>query len=321
MTRLPSVIASSVIRSAHQGQSHGGLYLVDLETEETRQVVDWNDKSINWEGRGMDRGLRGIAFHNDNILIAASDEVFIYNTDFNILDSFRNRYLKHCHEICVFGDRLFLTSTGFDCVLEYDLVNGRFVSGQVIRADSRNPAKPDSREIRHSVFDPNGDNGPPPGDFLHINNVHYEEGNLYISALRLPVLLVLDDQGLKVCAPILTNTHNSRPLPGGRIVMNSTGANKVIITDFDGAHEMAFDIPFYDEGDLLNTHLPKDHARQGFARGLCLWGDDLIICGSSPATITVNSCSKGGRIKSINLSMDIRNAIHGLEVWPFNFTA
>lgn len=59
--KLPTVIASSVIRTSSQGESHGGLYLVDLETGSFEQVLDWNDGSISWEGRGAERGLRGIA--------------------------------------------------------------------------------------------------------------------------------------------------------------------------------------------------------------------------------------------------------------------
>ena len=63
-TRLPKLIATSVVRGSQQGESHGGIYLIDLESAAFEQVVDWNDASINWEGRGMDRGLRGIAFHD-----------------------------------------------------------------------------------------------------------------------------------------------------------------------------------------------------------------------------------------------------------------
>ena len=39
MDKLPTVIATSVVRSAHQGESHGGVYLVDLETGETSRKV------------------------------------------------------------------------------------------------------------------------------------------------------------------------------------------------------------------------------------------------------------------------------------------
>jgi len=93
MPQLPKVIASSVIRSAHQGQSHGGVYIVDLETDDSCQVVDWNDQSITWEGRGLDRGLRSIACHKKTLYLAASDEIFVYTPDFSMVSSFKNRYL------------------------------------------------------------------------------------------------------------------------------------------------------------------------------------------------------------------------------------
>ena len=78
MQRLPTVITTSVIRSAHQGESHGGIYLVDLESGTATQKTDWNNCDIDWEGRGGDRGLRGIAFHGQDIYVAASDEIIIY---------------------------------------------------------------------------------------------------------------------------------------------------------------------------------------------------------------------------------------------------
>src|SRR5712691_9583159 len=72
MARLPTVVASSVIRASQQGESHGGVYLVDLEHRSWRQMIDWNDPAISWEGRGWDRGLRGIAFHAGHVYLAAS---------------------------------------------------------------------------------------------------------------------------------------------------------------------------------------------------------------------------------------------------------
>jgi len=79
MDKLPRVIATSVVRSAHQGESHGGVYLIDLNSGQYDQVIDWNDESINWEGRGGDRGLRGIAFHNNRVFLAVSNEIFVYD--------------------------------------------------------------------------------------------------------------------------------------------------------------------------------------------------------------------------------------------------
>src|SRR5262245_52119288 len=110
---LPRVVLSSVVRSSHQGESHGGVYLVDFGTRDVEQVLDWDDPSISWEGRGADRGLRGIAFRTDRVYLAASDEIFVYDSSFRMQGSFRNSYLKHCHEIAVDGDRLLATSTGY----------------------------------------------------------------------------------------------------------------------------------------------------------------------------------------------------------------
>ena len=123
---LPKLIATSVVRGSQQGESHGGVFTIDFEKQSVEQHVDWNTGSINFEGRGADRGLRGIAFDEDDIYIAASDELFSYNRDFHTQGAWRNRYLKHCHEICRRDRTLFLTSTGFDSLLAFDLDQQQF---------------------------------------------------------------------------------------------------------------------------------------------------------------------------------------------------
>ena len=95
------LVATSVVRGSHQGESHGGVYLIDLDSREVRQTLDWNKADIDWQGRGWDRGLRGIAFDGETVYIAASDELFAYTPDFRLIGSWRNPYLKHCHEISV----------------------------------------------------------------------------------------------------------------------------------------------------------------------------------------------------------------------------
>ncbi len=59
-------------------------------------------------------------------------------------------------------------------------------------------------------------------------------------------------------------------------------------------------------------------ARQGFARGLCVLNDTLVAGGSSPSTVTVYDLRANELLLSVNLTRDIRNAIHGLAVWPFD---
>ena len=94
-TELPKLIATSVVRGSQQGESHGGVFTIDFARQSVEQHVDWNTGEIDFEGRGADRGLRGICFDEDDIYIAASDELFCYNREFEVQHSWRNPYLKH----------------------------------------------------------------------------------------------------------------------------------------------------------------------------------------------------------------------------------
>ena len=135
---MTTLIATSVVRGSQQGESHGGVFTIDFNEQVCRQHVDWNTGEIDFAGRGADRGLRGIEFDGDNIWIAASDELFCYDRAFNIRGSFRNRYLKHCHEISRIERTVFLTSTGFDSLLAFDLARGRIaVENHLLDQDRR----------------------------------------------------------------------------------------------------------------------------------------------------------------------------------------
>jgi len=123
MTRL---ITTSVVRGSKQGESHGGVYLVDLADQQVVQVLDWNTMDIDWRGRGADRGLRGIAIHDRTVFIAASDELMAFDPGFRLTGSWRNPYLKHCHEISIHQNQVFLTSTGNDSILAFDIGKKQF---------------------------------------------------------------------------------------------------------------------------------------------------------------------------------------------------
>jgi hypothetical protein len=315
--RYPTVVFSSVVRSTNKGESHGGLYLADLATNRTVQVLDWSDTSIDWEGRGGDRGLRGIAFHGGDMFIAASDEIFVYDATFRLQRSFRNRYLKRCHEIAVAGDRLYITSTGFDSVLEYDLEASSFVRGHCLRYAPRWRRR---RKLhlrprpRYFAFDPMGDEGPTAGDTCHINNVAHENGAMYVSGTGLGHLWRIAD-GLERYSRVPYGSHNARPFRGG-VLFNHTATDRIAFASRNGRIMRWFPVTTYDERLLVRSDLPSDRARPWFARGLAVLGD-LVIGGSSPGTVTLYGFEEGRTLRSLNVSMDVRNAIHGLEVWPF----
>lgn len=326
---LPSVLMTDVIRSTKQGDSHGGAYLVDLERYTHRKVLDWNTVNINWEGRGEGRGLRGIAFHRGLVYIAASDEIFVFDQGFKLLRSFKNRYLRHTHETFLDADTLYLSSTAFDSVLAMELPSGRFTKGWCIRFYP-DPANPQAKKLVMHAFDPNGPDsteggaGPPRGDTCHINHVWKRGGDLFASGTSLERLLVIDGPARGVFAPIPTWTHNARPLDltpwggsGEGVIYNSTAGDRLVIADRSGRPLEAFDAVRYDPSRLTFSAVPDDHARQGFLRGLITMGD-LAIAGSSPSTVSLYQHGKGpGPVRSVNVSLDVRNAPHGLAVWPF----
>ena len=169
---MTTLIATSVVRGSRQGESHGGVYLLDLEQEKAALAIDWNTADIDWQGRGWDRGLRGISFDGDRVFIAASDELFEYSPDFELVASYRSPFLKHCHEIVRYERRLFLTSTAYDSILGFDLDNNRFTWGLNISAQAD--------EFLATPFNPVGQRGPAPKNKLHLNNVFCDEKGMYI---------------------------------------------------------------------------------------------------------------------------------------------
>ncbi len=81
-----------------------------------------------------------------------------------------------------------------------------------------------------------------------------------------------------------------------------------------------FPVPRYPESELTQTDLDDSRiARQAFGRGLCLVDRHLVAAGSSPSTIALHDLSQRKTLAAVNLTMDVRNAIHGLEVWPFDW--
>lgn len=327
--RLPKVLLTDVVRSTHKGDSHGGVYLIDLETDEVRKVIDWNDSDIDWDGRGGGRGLRGITFWNDLIVMAASDEIFLFDRDFKRVGSHRNPYLGLCHEIWLEGDRLWLTSTLYDAILELDLVTGRFVSGFCIRINLP-PVAPGAPlppmrfdQIIFRRFDPSEPGGPVRADTTHINNITRRDGVCYVSGVRLPVLVAVGEQGRpQPYARIPVWTHNAQPWRDG-VIYNSTGEDKVCFASREGQVRSGVEVLKRDPATLTNTGLSRDVARANFGRGLVPWSGDperpgLLIGGSSPSTVSVYDMDAGVRVKSITFGNDVRNAPHGLALWPFD---
>jgi hypothetical protein len=306
---IPPLVATSVVRGSQQGESHGGVFLIEPASRSVRQLLDWDSADIDWTGRGWDRGLRGIAFYGDEVYIAASDELFVYDPGFRTRRSFRNPYLKHCHEIHVHRDVLYMTSTGFDSILAFDLQAQLFSFGiHIAKTDGAWHAR---------RFDPNDAAGPRPSNLLHLNNIRCDDQGLIMSGLRTRGIVGLGaEMHLVQHVELPPGVHNARLFADG-VLFNDTAADYLRYVTRDG-QERRFPFPKYDPAEIEFAGVDDSKlARQGFGRGLCIIDERLVAAGSSPSTVSVFDLVSGQRVFSVNFSMDIRNAIHGLEVWPF----
>ena len=306
--QLPKLIATSVVRGSQKGQSHGGVYLIDFEAQRVEQKIDWNTGDIDFTGRGWDRGLRGIEFTDDAVWIAASDELFCYTPEFELIDSYRNEYLRHCHEICRRDHLLFLTSTGFDSILVFDLLQKDFTWGLYL---SKN-----GNEWVAQRFDPRSRGGPAFVNSYHLNMVRVDADGVSFSGLNTQALLALSaDMTVSEICNLPRGCHNAMPFNEG-ILLNDTGSDVVRYVSRSGGG-VAVPVPTFSTEELEFQGVDDSRiARQGFGRGLCVINERLVAAGSSPSTIAIIDLVEGKRLSAVNLTMDIRNAIHGLECWP-----
>jgi hypothetical protein len=308
--KLPKLIATSVVRGDRRGGSHGGVYTVDFDNQEVEHRFNWNTSEIDLEGRSGDRGLRGIAFSDEDILIVGSDELFRYDRSFKIKTVSKNPYLDDCQEICRYEQTVFLASAGFDSLLAFDLDEKKFVWGfHLVRQYD---------QWAGHTFDPRTGAGPKAVNEYQINMVHVDATGIYFSGSRTRALLHLDKkmQVSEICS-LPAGVHNARPFRDG-ILFNDSASNCVRYAGRDG-DDLAFEITTYDEAKIKFSEIDDaDIARQGFGRGLCPVGDRFVAGGSSPSTISLYDFESGQKVGSVNLTMDIRNAIHGLEPWPYD---
>ena len=309
---LPKLLATSVVRGSEKGQSHGGVYLIDFASQTVEQKIDWNTSEIDFTGRGWDRGLRGIEFTEDAVWIAASDELFCYTPDFELIASYRNPYLRHCHEICRRDQLLFLTSTGFDSILVFHLESREFIWGLYV---SKN-----GRQWVGQRFDPRSKGGPPFANNYHLNMVMVDGDGVYFSGLNTEALLALSStMDISEYCSLPRGCHNARPHLGG-VLFNDTRSDVLRFVSRDGGGAV-IPVPMFLAESLEYQGVDDSNiARQGFGRGLCVLDDELVAIGSSPSTISIMDIKKGQRVTGVNLTMDIRNAIHGLELWPARWT-
>ena len=111
-------------------------------------------------------------------------------------------------------------------------------------------------------------------------------------------------------------THNARPFKDG-IIFNDTASDCLRVVPRQGQGQ-AYKIRSYDPAEIQFAGIDDSKiARQAFGRGLCVIDERFVAGGSSPSTVTLYDLESRQVAASVNMTMDIRNAIHGLALWPY----
>jgi len=283
------VLATSVRLGSEPGESHGAVHLVDLDQQRAAHVLEWKAKGADWQESAGGRGLRGVAIDGENVWIAGSDALFLFNREFELKGSFRSPFLGDCQEIAIFDGRLYLTSAAFDSVLGFDLEERRFIWGLHVQ---------DGKDgLLGTPFEPHSALGPSPGMSLQLNSISCDARGMFISGARTQGLLHFDARRIVRVVSLPRGVNNARPWREG-ILFNDTEAG---VTRFmTPGHNSAFRSP-----------LP------GFARGLCTLDEHRFASGSAPATVTLHDVETMKTVVSITLDENPRHSIHALAIWPF----
>jgi len=299
------LVATSVLRGSLPGESHGAVHLVDLDRRLAAQLVDWNADLSDRAAHGG-RGLRGIAFDGTRVFVAASNALFAFTPEFELLNSYRSPYLGQAREMAVFDRRLYLVSSGFDAILGFDLQANRFDWGLHITDGEAG--------LQGMPFEPQSVLGPSPCNELKLNSLWCDARGMFISGSRTMGLLHFDAQRIYRLLTLPQGVHNARPWRDG-VLFNDTAAD--VVRFLTPEQNRVFQVPRYPGSVLSGTELEGSEAsRQAFARGLCVIDDSQFASGSSPSTITLHDLETMKTTLSINLSTDVRHTIHSLAVWP-----
>ncbi|MCI5045293.1 MAG: hypothetical protein MRY72_11405 [Aquisalinus sp.] len=297
------MLVSSVVRASQRGNVHGYLYALNTETKDKKIVLQYDDSSIDFAGRGAERGLRGICEWDGKYIAASNNKLFIFNQDFEVEKQFEHPYFAHIHEICIQGDSLYVTSTGFDLIMALEMPSFTFRKGWYFIKENDEMvmkiADSDAVELEAK-------------DQFHINNVYVSADNkVYFGGVGLEHLYCIDtDDTLSSSGKLRRGTHNLQPFGDG-IIANSTQENCVRFWNHDGSPKKVVRLP------NLSIESDKDTdekvARANFNRGLAITPDQqYIYVGSSPSSVFKVQVETGEIVDKYELSDDMRNSVHGI---------
>lgn len=329
------LLASSVVRLSNQGASHGYLYEIDLNKKTYKTVLEWNDPNINWDGRGGDRGLRGIVNYQDLIIVSSGKQILFLNKEYEITDKLTSHLFGDIHEMFVQNEILYITSTQYDLIVLLNLKTKKIEKAYHIKPKLKQKYKkqdifnkklfafkrkllytssliwPFKNQFDFEIISDIEKYKPTDTTIdqsIHINSIQVNEHGIFFTGTKYNFVFQIKNDELKKDAIIPFGTHNVIPYKEGYI-MNYTVGGKVFFTTKKGRITKKYNIEHPKNIDSADNN---SNARPGWNRGLVI-NDNRIFIGNSPASINIidlnNGCSE-----IIQMDSNVRNTIHGLTL-------
>lgn len=303
------IICSTVVRAAKQGDIHGGLYVIDIDSGEVIHHAPYERDFVNDNERGGERGLRGICVLPDRILVADSAGFTeLDKNTYKIKRSHSNRdYFKSIHEICFNDGFLWVTSTAHDAVakldLDFNVIDFWQLEGEDLEHSKRLIGK-QSISAEEKTED----------DKYHINSLFVNDNKVLVSGLSTPLYEI--DTMKEACKIPTLKAHGYSVHSFIHNFYKYDDLTIANLTSFQaiGISKNNSDFNVYQIPKTKNVTYHVDSiASSDWNRGLAR-KDNLLLIGSSPARIVIYDLETNKFIKQIQLEKDIRHAIHGLEI-------
>jgi hypothetical protein len=305
---MNKLIATTIVHGADAVETHGSLYLIDLQAQEVHRVFSLESRDIEWFGEEGGRGLRGIALDRDWLYLAAGHRLLALDRRFRQTASWENPYLADCRGICVHDGKLYVVSAGNDCVVRFDLKAKEFDWAMQIQSEYF--------QFKPAYFDPRSDEGPLFINKLRLRSVHCDEGGMRIAGLSTGGLLHFNGSSIHMSVELPQGAQDARFFRKG-IVFNDSRAGVVrYVGQEDESEDRAIRVPFFMPFDH-QPHEPDEvrMLKRGYARGLCILSRVAVAGGSTPAGVSIYDLRAGKKRLTVNFTKNVREAVNDIAAW------
>ncbi len=322
----------------------GKLVCLDWDTKKVEAEVPTIPDNPSLQGlpnpRKTGQGCRGIAFQEDKVIAANYHTLKIYDRKLHHQRDISHNLFSDIHEIVSCdNDRLFVTSTGIDSILELNLKNGEIKNeywpremASFQKTLNLTPLEIDKRtDNRIKFFGANSNNGHP--EHLHLNAVAFWQGEVFALFHAFGVIANLSRQEIVLQDNALKVGHNLIITEDGTAILNRSKSHTVCFYDirkkkliktidlsnFAWVRNLAnkarakvfFNIPQKIMRKLFKLKILT--ADPLFLRGLDIIGN-LLFIGMSPASIVCIDWRKNEFVDAFCYSKRVKDCIHGLRV-------